>query len=347
MEKRVFLSALLVIWAALVVSPSSADVIYDSQGFEDPPFVLGVLNGQDGWVATGGGGGSNPVVVTSPDPVQGSQAIRLEIPDIEKSFSSMQMPVPDLIAAGYDLITVEFDIYRETDAWVSNLWWWWFNEGTPTYGLQWDEANGQYGGTYPFGWDGTSVPNELDRYVTLFMEWDFREGMAYGYYDGALVTTVPISGIDALTGWAIELWHDEATGSGPDVAWIENFKIEAFIRDPAPDIKIDGDDGPLYFPSTQPVSMTVSLFAGNQMGVNKDWWVIARMNGTNFFSWQLSGQWVPGLTRTWVGPLFDIFDHTVHNGTIPAGSWEFGFVIDALDGVPQFTYYDVVQATVY
>ncbi len=135
-------------------------------------------------------------------------------------------------------------------------------------------------------------------------------------------------GIDALTGWAIELWHDEATGSGPDVAWIDNFKIEAFGGDPSPDIKIDGDDGPLSFPSSQAVSMTISLDSGDQLGVSHDWWV-------------------PGLTFAYGGPLFDITDYVVHNGTIPVGSWEFAFVIDALDGVPQFTYYDVVQATVY
>lgn len=347
MAKGMFLVTLFMLFAFLLAPTARTDVIYDSQGFEDPPFVLGLLDGQDGWVAAGTNGGMEPMVVGAPDPVQGSQAIRLEVPDLETSYSSIQMSIPDLIAAGYDKVTVTFDIYRETDTWVSNVWWWWFDAGTPTYGIQWDEANGQYGATYPFGWDGTSVANELDRYVTLYMEWDFREGMAYGYYDGSLVTTVPISGIDSLTGWTIELGHDEATGSGPDVAWIDNFKIEAFIGDPAPDIKIDGDDGPLIFPSTQAVSMTISLDAGNQMGVNKDWWVLARLNGAVFYSWALPGQWQPGLKRAYGGPLFDITDYVIHSGMIPVGSWEFGFVIDAFDGVPQFTYYDVVQATVY
>jgi hypothetical protein len=139
----------------------------------------------------------------------------------------MDMAFPDILGQGYTQVTVSFDIYRQTDDWISNLWWWWFDAGTPTYGLQWDEANGFPGGTYPFGWDGTSTPTILDRYVTLEMIWDFGDGVATGYYDGALVTTVGISGIETLTGWAIQLGHDEGEGSGPDVAWIDNFVITA------------------------------------------------------------------------------------------------------------------------
>jgi|GEM_PF-673041 len=347
MAKGMCFATLFMLSVLCLAPAASADVIYDSKGFEDPTIVLGPLNTQDGWDAAGINGGLEPMVVGAPDPVQGSQAVRLEIPDLQGAYSTMQMPIPDLIAAGYDRVTVTFDIYRQTDAWLSNIWWWWFDEGTPTYGIQWDEGNGQYGGTYPFAWDGTSVPNELDRYVTLSMEWDFQVGIAYGYYDGALVTTVPISGIDSLTGWSIDLQHDEATGSGPDVAWIDNFKIEAFGGDPSPDIEIDGDDGPLSFPSSQTVSMTISLAPGDQLGVPHDWWVLARLNGALFYSWTTSGWWVPGLTFAYGGPLVDVTDYVVHSGMIPVGSWEFAFVIDALDGVPQFTYYDVVQATVY
>jgi hypothetical protein len=225
----------LALGAALLLAVSaSADIVYDSNGFEDPPFVLGPLNGQDGWYGEGGGGGIEPMVVTHPDPVIGDQAVRLEVPDEGGAYSYMDMAIPDILAQGYTQVTVSFDIYRQTDDWISNLWWWWFDAGTPTYGLQWDEGQGypHPGATYPFGWDGVGTPTILDRYVTLEMIWDFDAGVATGYYDGNLVTTVGISDIETLTGWAIQLGHDEDTGSGPDVAWIDNFAITA-IPEPA------------------------------------------------------------------------------------------------------------------
>lgn len=347
MARRVLIPALLA--AAVLCPPLTlyADVIYDSRGFEGPYFTLGALDGQSGWAAAGGNGGADPAVVDAPDPVQGSQAIRLEVPDVLVSSSAMNRSIPNLIAAGYDRVTVTFDIYRKTDAWVSNLWWWWFNAGTPTVGLQWDETNGQFGSTYPFGLNESSVATELDRYVTLFMEWDFRKGMAYGYYDGNLVTSVAISGINALTGWSIELWHDEAAGSGPDVAWIDNFKIEAFAGEPLPDIKIDGDDGPLVFPATQAVALTISLDPGFHAGTPADWWVVARRNGADVYSWLMAGKWVHGVARAYGGPLTDVTGYGIHQGTFPVGAWEIGFAVDARDGVPQFTFRDVIEATVY
>jgi len=213
----------------LLVAPLSADVIYDSNGFEDPPFVFGPLNGQDGWYGEGGGGGCEPCVVGAPNPVIDNQAVRLEVPDTGGAYSYMDMAFPDILAQGYTQVTVSYDIYRQTDNWISNLWWWWFDAGEPTYGLQWDEGGPGPGGTYPFGWSGAgpSVPTILDRWANLLMVWDFTTNVADGYYDGVYVGSVNISGITTLTGWAIQLGHDEGTGSGPDVAWIDNFVITA------------------------------------------------------------------------------------------------------------------------
>ncbi len=214
-------------FALTLLAPfAGADTIYDSEGFEAPTFTTGPLNGQNGWIGTGSGGGIEPMVVTSPDPVIDSQAVRMEIPDIQGAASTLDLPIADLVAAGYDYITVSFDIYRQTDSWLSNLWWWWYDPGTPTYGLQWDQPP-PYGETYPFGWDGTGTPTVLDNWATVEMTWDFDSGLAMGYYDGQLITTVNITGISSLTGWAFSLAHDEGAGSGPDVAWLDNFEIFA------------------------------------------------------------------------------------------------------------------------
>jgi hypothetical protein len=211
---------------------ASAVTLYDSNGFENPPIALGALAGQDGWTGGGGGGGAAPVVVTAPDPVLGQQAVRLEIPDLQGASSSMDHAIPAINPSptGWNYVRVSYDIYRTGDNWASNLWWWWWDAGTPTYGLQWDAGASGPGVTLPNGWNpgAGSAPTVTGRYANVTMVWDFAQGLAYSWYDGAIVDNgIPISGITALTGWSIVLGHDEGTGSGPEVAWIDNFVIEA------------------------------------------------------------------------------------------------------------------------
>lgn len=322
-----------------------ADVIYDSKGFEGPAFTAGPLDGQDGWVGSAGTGGTPPAVVTAPDPVQGSRAVRLEVPDAAGANSVMEIKIDDILAMGYTRVVVTYDIYRMTDAWVSNMWWGWAQTGIPNYGLQWDEANGTYGGTYPFGWEppGNSAPNVLDRYATLMLEWDHKNGIANGYYDGVLVTVVNISSIYKQRKWSITLAHDEATGSGSDIAWIDNFKIEAF-DDPVPDIKANGQDGPLTVNSNHLVTMTISLEPGINAGKPADWWIIARRNQAQIYSFA-SGWWKRGFHRFYGGALQTVADRQFFASRIPAGSYEFFFAVDAPDGIYQGTYDDLIEIT--
>jgi len=213
---------------------ASAVTLYDSNGFELPMFTLGSLAGQDGWTASGSGGGMVPMVVGPPDPVLGSQAIRLEIPDVQGASSSLDHEIPAISLAG-QIVTVSFDIYREESPWLSNLWWWWWDAGTPTYGLQWDAAVGNPGQTLPHGWNpgASGAVTITGRYANVTMVWDFQQAKAYSWYDGVLIDNgIPISDITALTGWSIYLSHDEATGTGPEVAWIDNFVITA-VPEPA------------------------------------------------------------------------------------------------------------------
>jgi hypothetical protein len=212
-------------WAAMIV---------DSQGFESPPFNIGFLDGQNGFAEIVAGSGSRPLVVIGPDPAAHGQAVRLQIPDLQGSNSGLHVTIPDLISAGYTQVTVSFDIYRETDQWNSNLWWAWVDAGTPTYGLQWDAAGGT-NTTLPFGFaaGAKSTPTIKDKWVNLTQTWDFTTGMATSSYNGVAVDTAfPISGITSLTGWDLYLAHDEATGSGAEVAWIDNFVITA-VPEPA------------------------------------------------------------------------------------------------------------------
>lgn len=198
---------------------------YDSGGFEQPAFLPGVLNGQDGWQSEGSGpSGDTARVVTLPEPAVGGQSVRLEVGDSQGDYSLMSRPIADPLAAGWRIVVVSFDIYRIGPTQKQNLWWYWFDNGEPTYGLQWDLSNA----THPFGWNpgATSAPTIFDRFVNLKMVWDFSQNKAYSYYDGVLVDDgIPITNIASLTGWGIMLSHDAASGTGADVAWIDNFSI--------------------------------------------------------------------------------------------------------------------------
>lgn len=232
----------LVLAAAMALGTSAAQaqlVWYDSGGFEAPLFSHGVLDGQDGWIGyEGGRTGDWPRVVVSPEPVVGGQAVRLEVGDAQGDTSMMVRPINDPLAAGWKIVIVSFDIYRIGPSQKQNLWWFWLDNGEPTYGLQWDLSNH----THPFGWNpgAGSTQTVFDRYVTLKMVWDFNQMKAYSWYDGAIVDNgIPITGISSLTGWGIMLSHDAASGTGADVAWIDNFAVHV-VPEPASIVALAG-----------------------------------------------------------------------------------------------------------
>ncbi|TAH36837.1 MAG: hypothetical protein EYC70_07565 [Planctomycetota bacterium] len=210
----------------LVLAFPLAAQSHDARGFERPGFAPGALDSQNGWIGSAAGGGLAPVVVTAPNPAIGDQAVRLEVADVQGATSTMQIPIPDPLAAGITRVRVSFSIYREPNPFLTNLWWWWVDPGDPTYGLQWDVYNGQVGDTLPFGWYGTgtgSIP--IGRFVEVELDYDFSTNMAEGWVDGQLVTTVAIQNVQTLTAFVIHLAHDEGAGSGPERVWIDDFRI--------------------------------------------------------------------------------------------------------------------------
>ena len=205
--------------------PGPVVVLYDSEGFEAPKFTLGALNGQDGWVGAQSGTGIAPQVVdaTGGNQVEGNQAVRLEVADVSGDTSSMERALDDAIAAGYTIITVSFDVYRESASEPNENLWWWADGNNPLYGLQWD-----IDGTMPNGWNAGagSAPTIKDRWANLTMQWNAFSGKASSWYDGVAVDTdITITGINEFIGWYIGLAHDAGTGSGPEVCWIDNLVI--------------------------------------------------------------------------------------------------------------------------
>lgn len=236
---RSTLAAAAIIALGIAGAARAQLVWYDSGGFEAPTFSLGVLDGQDGWVGVPGGTtGDLPQVVSAPEPVLGQQAVRLEVGDNQGDYSAMEHAIADPLAAGWKIVIVTFDIYRIGPQQKQNLWWYWFDNGEPTYGIQWDLSNA----THPFGWNpgAGSTPTVFDQYVTLKMVWDFNQMKAYSWYNGVLVDNgIPITNITTLTGWGIWLAHDAATGTGADVVWIDNFAIHV-VPEPASLVALAG-----------------------------------------------------------------------------------------------------------
>jgi hypothetical protein len=194
---------------------------------------VGPLSGQAPWAD--GAGTTPPTVVTAPDPVEGTKAVRMEINDTQGETSYVDWPTADLVAAGYKIITVSYDIYRPAPLpgfKAQNFWWWWFDSGTPTYGLQWDIAFAN-GGTLPFGFEAgaQSVPTVYGTWTPLVQVWDLVGHKATSYYNGQRVDAgFWVHDIATLTGWGLSLSHDAATGAsgGPTLVFIDNFTVKGF-----------------------------------------------------------------------------------------------------------------------
>lgn len=202
--------------------------------FEAPSFTLGNINGQSSWVGTvdTNSFGTMPAIVGTPDPTIGNQSLKLEVSGAQGAQSMVEIGTPvDLVAAGYSQVRVSYSIFRSSAGSANqNLWFYWFDAGTPTYGLDWD-----IGGVRPFGFETGAVqaPRVEGRWADLVMEWDLVNLVAKSWYDGNPVdTNFPISGITKLTGWGIYLAHDAGATTVGDKAYIDNFRMEV-VPEPA------------------------------------------------------------------------------------------------------------------
>jgi len=112
---------------------------------------------------------------------------------------------------------------------------------------------------------------------------------------------------------------------------------------PLPDIKVNGQDGPVTISSIAPVSITASLAAGDQNGMSADWWLVAGAFG-NLYSVTATG-WAPGINSLFQYPLFTVSPVEIYSGFLPAGDYVFCFGVDmnpnGMLDVPLF--YDCAQ----
>jgi hypothetical protein len=123
------------------------------------------------------------------------------------------------------------------------------------------------------------------------------------------------------------------------------------IIDPAPDIKVNGTDGPVSVGSGEAVSLSVGFDPGSHSGENADWWVAASSPDGCFYYFDLGkGSMVRGLLPTHQGPLLRIGAiRLLDFPDLAAGTHIFYFAVDMnMNGSPDMSsiYYDRVSVHV-
>lgn len=129
-----------------------------------------------------------------------------------------------------------------------------------------------------------------------------------------------------------------SSGTQGDQVWGYSFDT------PVLDVKANGGDGPLKVSPTTPVSITISLDAGEWKNRQMDYWLaVGTPWGVYSLVWGTG--WVPGLASLVQVPLFDIAPpFEIFNIPLPAGSYVVYFGVDKPDGVlnPAELWYDGV-----
>ena len=148
------------------------------------------------------------------------------------------------------------------------------------------------------------------------------ESGAYSIFhsEGTYTVTVEADGYNSASQTGVVISADT-----PPV----NFSLTP-LASVSPDIKANGQDGPITISSTTPLSITVSLDPGSYAGKNADWWVAVSTPSGTFHYYNLStGSMVPGLLPTHQGPLFSLGTTQLLNSSdLTAGTHTFYFGVD-------------------
>ncbi|MFH1563151.1 MAG: right-handed parallel beta-helix repeat-containing protein [Nitrospirota bacterium] len=119
---------------------------------------------------------------------------------------------------------------------------------------------------------------------------------------------------------------------------------------PSPDIKANGSDGIITITPSTSLSITIKLDAGDSVGKDADWWLVAE-TPFGWYRYNVSGNtWVSGFAVSYQGHLFDLTPpFLVLNSPLPIGTYTFYFGVDMLlNGSLDFDklYYDSVVVNV-
>jgi hypothetical protein len=118
---------------------------------------------------------------------------------------------------------------------------------------------------------------------------------------------------------------------------------------PTPDIKANGQDGPVSITLSENVNVTGSLDPASSSGVVYEWWIGAFTQFGNYWL-NPSLKWVPSVNPISLGqiPLSEILDYPLLDIPLPVGFYIFFFILDAnLNGIlDEISWYDYVVVIV-
>ena len=123
--------------------------------------------------------------------------------------------------------------------------------------------------------------------------------------------------------------------------------------EPIPDIKVNGQDGPVVVKAGDSVSVSVSLDPGAWNGRNADWWVAAHTPfdyPLDWYTYVHPEGWRYGIHVCLQTPLFELmsaFPYNVLDTVLPTGHYIFYFAVDGnMDGETDATWLDYVEVNV-
>jgi hypothetical protein len=118
---------------------------------------------------------------------------------------------------------------------------------------------------------------------------------------------------------------------------------------PEPDIKANGQDGPITITRADVLSITTTLDKGICEGAQADWWLTAN-TPFGWYYYHLTKGWLPGKHVTHQGSVRDIPSLEVLNRSgLPAGTYTFYFGVDLVkNGIIDMdkAFYDMVKVTI-
>jgi Lamin Tail Domain len=170
---------------------------------------------------------------------------------------------------------------------------------------------------------------------------------------GTGVFTSSITGLSANTTYHVRAYATNGSGTnyGSDITFTTTDDDLPPGVEPAPDIKANGQDGPVEVSYGMPVSISITLAPGSWSGQSADWWVAVYTPFDPPYEWYTYTYpegWQAGILVGAQMPFFDLTTpFNVLDMVLPEGDYTFYFVVDGnMDGNPDATWLDSVEVYV-
>jgi hypothetical protein len=207
-----------------------------------------------------------------------------------------------------------------------------------------------YLGTQPLTFSWAPIPGDTP-YVYRLRIRDYNQRIVW--YDSAwsseTTVTVP-EGLNLPRGRSYKWQVMTMDAGGSNLAYTRprTFTLNAF-RFPKPDVKVNGQDGPVLLDPAQPANIEVALDPGDLLGHRVDWWIgVLTTFGTYWLNPSLN--WVPSGGPVSVGQygLFDLSPTSLLSINLPVGMYTFFFILDnnPTGILDEITWYDYVNVFV-